>query len=68
MKGNMEIYDAGMKECVELGCDWYFAMDSVITLTEKTVLQDLIYWNQSVITTQLTQPGQVYYVVINEVE
>nr|AQX17749.1 procollagen-lysine 5-dioxygenase [Hormiphora californensis] len=60
LKSRMEIYDEAMGECVTLGCDWYFAMDSVITLTEKTVLTDLMYWNKSVITTQLTQPGQYW--------
>jgi len=35
-------------------------MDSVVTLTDTDVFKDLIYWNKSVIATQLTQPGQYW--------
>ena len=52
-----------MRTCVELDCGFYFVMDSVITLNDDNVLTDLIHWNKSVITTQLTQPGQVMYTV-----
>ena len=55
----MSQYDEAMKLCVELECGWYYALDSVITLTDTNVFKDLMYWNKSVITTQLTQPGQV---------
>ena len=56
----MEIYEEAMYTCSEVDCGWYFAMNSDITLTDNNVLKDLIYWNKSVITTQLTQPGQVF--------
>ena len=36
-------------------------LDSVVTLTDDNVFKDLIHWNRSVITTQLTQPGQVLH-------
>ena len=55
----MELYEEAMYTCAEVDCGWYFAMDSIITLTDTNVFKDLIYWNKGVITTQLTQPGQV---------
>lgn len=54
------MYEDAMSTCTELNCGFYFVLDSVITLTDDNVLRDLIHWNKSVITTQLTQPGQVY--------
>ena len=54
-----ELYQEGMQACLDLECGFYFVMDSVITLTSEEVLKDLVHWNRSVITTQLTQPGQV---------
>ncbi|XP_063681239.1 procollagen-lysine,2-oxoglutarate 5-dioxygenase-like [Bolinopsis microptera] len=55
-----DLYQEGMSTCAELECGFYFVMDSVITLTDDNVLKDLIHWNKSVITTQLTQPGQYW--------
>ena len=54
-----------MQACLDLECGFYFVMDSVITLTSDEVLKDLVHWNRSVITTQLTQPGQVNLITLN---
>ena len=55
----MKIFDRGLAECVTVECDWYFAIESVVTLTDPNVLMDLMDYDVGVITTQLSQIGQV---------